>query len=118
MSAATDADLRDRVGSFAWLGGTIGPPSDGAHRLAWWLAAMTAPLPIVVFTDAIGASSGTVGRLLSGELEPGDDMATAIARVTRGAVLPGDWLRGGPLGWADKPFGRTPAEAAHAEHWA
>lgn len=108
----------DHVAYFAWLGGTKGPASEGAHRLAWWLADQPGRLTGRRFNEAIGAPSGTVTRLLSGELEPGDDMAMAIARVTRGAVLPGDWLRGGPLGWLDKPFGRTPDEAAHAERWA
>jgi len=108
----------DHVHYFAWLAGTKGPASEGVHRLAWWLAEQQAAFRLVRFSEAIGAPSGTAQRLLSGELEPGDDMATAIARVTRGAVLPGDWLRGGPLGWTDKPFGRTPDEAAHAERWA
>lgn len=87
------------------------PPSNGAHRLAWWLAAESMRpgainLPRIINRKRLSVDQ--LDRLLSGEVEPSDETAAMIARETAGAVLPDDWARGGPLGWLDKPFDRTP----------
>lgn len=78
------------------------PPSDGAHRLAWWLADIDARLTWRVH-DAVG---DLLTRLLTGEVEPSDELAADFAELTGGAVRPEDWTRGGPLGWADRPYAR------------
>lgn len=79
------------------------PPSDGAHRLAWWLGGNDAHWALLA--PALGAPTA-IDRLLTGEIEPAEDVAMAIAAVTGGAVRPDDWLHGGSLGWADRPFAR------------
>jgi hypothetical protein len=79
------------------------PPSDGAHRLAWWLADggdRRARVAQAVGSDAL------IERLLTGAVEPADEISDAIGTATAGAVRPEDWLRGGPLGWGDRPFER------------
>ena len=80
------------------------PPSDGAHRLAWWLAAADGRVRAL----SVGAqvSAMTIERWLTGDVEPDEAVAAAIARETEGAVLPEDWRRGGPLGWREPPFRR------------
>lgn len=80
------------------------PPSDGAHRLAWWLAALEGRGERLRWAQRISVKM--IDRLLSGEVEPSDELAIAIARETEGAVLPEDWLHGGPLGWLDRPLAR------------
>lgn len=81
------------------------PPSNGAHRLAWWLARLGDAGFEHLAQDGL-LSFDLIDRLLSGEVEPSDEIASVIARETEGAVLPDDWARGGPLGWLDKPFDR------------
>jgi hypothetical protein len=79
------------------------PPSDGAHRLAWWLAEDAArPARL----ELAGVSPTFAERLLTGEAEPIDMVAEQIAAVTGGAVRPDDWMRGGPLGWTERPYAR------------
>lgn len=70
--------------------GTRHPSSDGAHRLAWWLG--EDEWRHDQLADA-GAGSVFVARLLTGEVEPAEEMAATIAAVTAGAVRPADWLR-------------------------
>lgn len=84
--------------------GTRHPPSDGAHRLAWWLAWQDEPADRLA---EAGVSSVLCQRLLTGEVEPADELAATIAAVTGGAVRPEDWRRGGPLGWTDEPYERN-----------
>ena len=79
------------------------PPSNGAHRLAWWLCVADGRWEQLELRLDIGL----VDRLLSGEVEPSDELAASIARETEGEVLPEDWNRGGPLGWLDKPRERV-----------
>lgn len=107
----TPLDLAEFVVRSGGTAATKHPPSDGAHRLAWWLA----PLEDAGFEHLCAhadLSFALIDRLLSGEVEPSDELAAVIARETEGAVLPEDWTRGGPLGWLDKPFDRNPQEAS------
>lgn len=83
------------------------PPSDGAHRLAWWLAGdVDGDGARVDALANVGLSAALVARMLSGEVEPDDSVAGAIAHQTDGAVRHDDWLRDGPLGWQDAPRAR------------
>lgn len=80
------------------------PPSDGAHRLAWWLCGEVdlAEAIAQVARDA-DTNAAMIERWLSGAVEPAEFERARIAVATGGRVLPGDWLRGGPLGWFDRP---------------
>lgn len=86
---------------------TAHPPSDGAHRLAWWIGEQAdGEVAIEALATAMDAPVSLVDRLLRGAVEPDDGIAAAIAAATGGAVLPGDWMRGGPLGWHERPHAR------------
>lgn len=84
------------------------PTSEGAHRLAWWLA----PIGEAGFERLAahaGVSLALINRLLSGEVEPSGAVAIAIARETEGDVLPMDWERETSRGWLDRPHQRDTA---------
>lgn len=90
------------------------PPSDGAHRLAWHLAESgDAEAEAERVARGAGVSPAVLERFLRGDVEPGDFERDAIKLATlggrRGAVLAGDWGRGGPLGWMDAPKARERA---------
>lgn len=82
------------------------PPSEGAHRLAWWLGARGAD-GFEWLSGFEPLSFDLVDRLLSGEVEPSESVAEVIALATDGAVRSDDWARCGPPGWFDMPFGRA-----------
>jgi hypothetical protein len=79
-------------------------PSDGAHRLAWFVA--EAGEPDEAIEDLAAGTMTSVAmfdRVLSGEIVPEGGFAAAIARETEGAVLPGDWNRAASGLWGDRP---------------
>ncbi|AJP72282.1 hypothetical protein [Sphingomonas hengshuiensis] len=83
------------------------PANDGAHRLGWWIAEDSMPVVRAVrIAAAIETGTAFVERLLLGGVVPEAFEATAIAEVTKGAVQPGDWWRGGPLRWCEQPLPR------------
>jgi hypothetical protein len=82
-------------------------PSDGAHRLAWWIAAGADPEErIEDLAGGIMTALGMIDRLLSGDVVPEGVFAAAIARETEGAALPADWKRPASGPWGDRPLPR------------
>lgn len=86
-------------------------PNEGARRLAWWLG----PRGSAGFDElasALEVHAGVIDRLLSGEVEPGQDLSFAIALVTARAVWVRDWRQAPEGGWFDRPAPRELARAA------
>jgi hypothetical protein len=84
-------------------------PNEGAHRLCWWLADGEAQAERLARHDV---DEGKIDRLLSGELEPGADMAHAVFLATDGAVCSRDWRIPSIGGWGDRPVQRDTRAAA------
>lgn len=83
------------------------PASDGAHRLAWYLAEIVGDWPDFLRNAAL--TTHLLYRLIDGEVEPSDEAAARIEHASGGAVRAGDWQTGGPLRWQDRPFARERA---------
>jgi hypothetical protein len=80
------------------------PPSDGAHRLGWWIGAQAdGAAAILRITRACETSPALVDRLLSGEIEPAGAVVEQIAIVTSGYVHPHHWDCDASGGWGDEP---------------
>lgn len=79
------------------------PPSNAAHRLAWWLGERGDRWER--FWRGLGVRSSLIEEALRGSWEPGPVERDAIAGLTLGAVTPEDWDRGCCLCWSDKPAG-------------
>lgn len=89
----------------------VGVPNRGAHRLAWQIGNAEDPeARIEEIARAMRSGVAMIDRLLMGEVVPEGAMASAIARVTDGDVLPMDWLIETGQGWFDAP----PARERHA----
>lgn len=82
---------------------TSGPPSNGAHMLAWWGG--QDPERWERFVLAIEENAGWVVDLLLGNAEPGEREAHGIAGMTQGVVPAGEWERGCCMDWCDRPLG-------------
>jgi len=89
------------------LRGTV--PNEGAHRLSWWLLTRSGRTENLARYEIDAAK---IDRLLSGELEPGADMAHAIFLATDGAVCSRDWRIPSIGGWGDRPVARDGRAAA------
>ena len=88
------------------------PASDGAHRLAWWIADAPhhdgdANAAVHAVALAAQVSPALIDRLLSGEVAPSGLVATGIAAATDGAVRPMDWERHASRAWMDRPVPRN-----------
>ena len=53
-----------------------------------------------------GVGPSLLDRLLTGAVEPAEDIARWIARATDGLVRPEDWTEPTTLGWRDAPPAR------------
>jgi hypothetical protein len=88
-------------------------PSDGAHRLAWWIGQQ--PDHRTAF-DRLASRMGSfcmmIERLLSGEVRPEINDRLAIMAITRGAVQPSDWDRATKAWWFDMPAQRRAGGAS------
>lgn len=82
---------------------TSGPPSNGAHMLAWWGGQDEARWER--FVAAMEDRAGWVDDLLLGNVEPSLATANGIAGMTQGVVPAEEWERGCCLDWCDKPLG-------------
>lgn len=81
------------------------PPSEGARRLAWWIAGEEARVELLIAVT--GWAPALIDRLLEGEVVPEGELGAAIAHGTEGAVRPDDWERPATGGWADEPAVRA-----------
>ncbi|NYT42303.1 hypothetical protein HZY97_16140 [Sphingomonas sp. R-74633] len=82
---------------------TSGPPSNGAHMLAWWGGQDADRWDR--FGAALAERSGWIEDLLLGDVEPSPRMAQSIAGMTQGVVPAEQWDCGCCLDWRDKPLG-------------
>lgn len=77
-----------------------GVPSEGARLLAQWVG-KTCHGNLVLAGLRLGLSTGTLQRLISGEVEPSDALVADITQGTRSAVRWRDWTATPRGGWFD-----------------
>ncbi len=76
-------------------------PNEGARLLAQWAVAQGVNVALTTLWRTARISRSLVGRLLTGEVLPGEDLAVRIAQITGGRIDRRTWRRQACGWWFD-----------------